>query len=274
VATILLYLAMERFFPAPPLNWHYAFFLQNYTGAVGFGPSWTLCVEEHFYLFLPVILAPAVYFGGVRVLRWLLPVLCFTPLLLRFGWYFTAGMPNKWFRFSHFHADGLIAGVWLAYLFVEQPELFARLRRPAKWLLPLVPIMIFFIPQWEPHPVFADLFLCGAWALGYLPWLVYAYGIEWHPATKAGRLLHWAITGTALCSYSVYLTHTIFDPAIRSGILGSWHRSVGKSLIVLTFTFLGGVIFYFLVERPSIVTRDRYLKARTETPVPVTAAVS
>ena len=80
--------------------------------------------------------------------------------------------------------------------------------------------------------------------------------------------------GVALCSYSVYLTHTTFDPVIRNNLLGAWHRSAAKSLVVLSATFLLGVVFYFLVERPTIISRDRYLKGRTREKVDVRQPVS
>jgi hypothetical protein len=37
----------------------------------------------------------------------------------------------------------------------------------------------------------------------------------------------------------------------------------GRSLIVLSAIWLVGVMFYFLIERPTIITRDRYLKKIT-----------
>ena len=36
-------------------GWHYALFLQNYRPLQDFVQSWSLCVEEHFYLVLPLL---------------------------------------------------------------------------------------------------------------------------------------------------------------------------------------------------------------------------
>ncbi|MGZ6469403.1 MAG: acyltransferase family protein, partial [Bdellovibrionota bacterium] len=42
-------------FPFQGKPWHYAFFLQNYTGVKDFVPSWSLCIEEQFYLLFPFL---------------------------------------------------------------------------------------------------------------------------------------------------------------------------------------------------------------------------
>lgn len=85
-----------------------------------------------------------------------------------------------------------------------------------------------------------------------------------------GRLLHFGVSGTALCSYSIYLTHTTFDPVVRH-LMENSHRGITKSVIVMTVTWIGGIVFYFLAERPAIISRDKYLKstpAAVEVPIP------
>src|SRR5271170_481437 len=82
-ATILLYVLMRLAAPAPGLHWYYALFLQNYLGVTGFGPSWSLCVEEHFYLLLPIIGVAVDRLLGRRSWRYLLPAAITVPLVLR-----------------------------------------------------------------------------------------------------------------------------------------------------------------------------------------------
>lgn len=269
-AAIVVYVAVHFAFPAQALHWYYALFLQNYLGVTGFGPSWSLCVEEHFYLLLPILALVADQLAGRRSLRYLLPVAFFVPIALRFVTLaIYKPLPSQWYWFTHLHCDGLIAGVWLAYLFIEDRATFQRLKTPAKWLLPVSPFMVMLLPVWDPRPLAMDMFVNTIYAVGYAAWVRYLYDMRWMPVTSVGKLLRSATVGVALCSYSVYLTHTTFDPVIRNNILGAWHRSAAKSLVVLSLTFLFGVLFYFLVERPTIISRDRYLKGRTRAKVDV-----
>jgi peptidoglycan/LPS O-acetylase OafA/YrhL len=260
---MLVYLGVGFFIAQPGLPWYYCFFLQNYLGITGFGVSWSLCVEEHFYLLLPIIGIAVERVFGRRSLGWLLPLAFLAPTVMRLlTLAIVKPLPEQWYFFTHLHCEGLITGVYLAYLFIERPLTFARLREPAKWVMPLIPITVLVFTFWERRPFIADMFVCTFYAIGYGAWLLCLYGISWTPTGTAGELLRRSVQGVALCSYSVYLTHTTFDVAIRGHLLAAMHRGPLKSAVVLSSTFLLGVIFYFLVERPTILSRDHFLHGR------------
>jgi peptidoglycan/LPS O-acetylase OafA/YrhL len=262
LAAILFYIAMRRFYPPfPPLPLYYVLFLQNYRGITGFGPSWSLCVEEHFYLCLPIVVFLVARSLGTKALGYLLPILFFVPLVLRLGTYWIGGgMPSQWYWMTHLHCEGLIAGVWMSYLSVFDRAKFDRLKIPSRVLLPVPVALVLILPYWNPQPMVFDLLINTLFALGFAAWLRYLYDLSWEPATRMGRLIRWCVTGTALCSYSIYLTHTIFDPWLRMELAPFLGRGAVRSLIVLSSTWMVGIIFYFLIERPTIITRDRYLK--------------
>ena len=69
-----------------PLRWSYLYFGQAYvSGMPYFGISWSLCVEEHFYL----VVAPAVYAAWrFRPVRYLIAIALLIPSVCRAeGWY-------------------------------------------------------------------------------------------------------------------------------------------------------------------------------------------
>ncbi len=242
-----------------PLDWHYLFFLQNYFGVPAFGPSWSLCVEEHFYLLLPLLAWAVERTLGRAAFRWALPVAFFVPLALRIlTLSVTGSLPPFWFWMSHLHCEGMVAGLWLAYLFVERRSQFDRLKPLAKALLPLIPLMLLILPVWKRGPA-VNVFVFTLLAVGYAAWLRVLYDLRWNPSGMIGRLVYKAVQGLALCAYSVYLTHTTFDQPIRM-VLGEYMaRGVARTGLILTSTLVVGVAFYFLVERTSIQTRDRIL---------------
>jgi peptidoglycan/LPS O-acetylase OafA/YrhL len=239
-------------------RWYYLFFLQNYLGILGLSVSWSLCVEEHFYLALPFLGGAVETVLGRRSFLWVLPLAALIPQFLRTWFLLHGGLPDRWYWMTNFHCEGLILGVFLAYLFVDHPELWKRSRRFA-YAASLVPVLL--LVGLKIHPT-SSMKLHGAiflyWAIGFAGWTRLLYDLKWSPSTAAGSLVKNSIHGLALCSYSVYLLHTLFFTDLRLLLVG-WQRGPAKSLTVAGVTFLFCVAFYFLVERPTIRMRDRYL---------------
>jgi peptidoglycan/LPS O-acetylase OafA/YrhL len=234
-------------------------FLQNYLGVEGFGPSWSLCVEEHFYLALPLLGFVILRILGRRSLLWLLPIIALIPQLLRCILFLNGGFSPQWYFRSHYCAEGLVLGVWLAYVFVDRPELWLQLRKAAVPLaiLPLGSLVFIYLIPVLPGYFQATLSLI--YALGFAAWVRLFYDLRWSPATALSRLMKVTIHGLALSSYSIYLVHTLIFTDVRILMVG-WPRGATKSSTILISTLLISIIFYFLVERPTIQLRDRLLK--------------
>lgn len=259
-AALLLYFCVSLKFSGNSVNWRYLFFLQNYTGVTGFGPSWSLCVEEHFYLALPLLGWLVQKVLGRRSFLWLLPLAALLPLSLRVGYVLLWGaLPRDWYWMTHFHSEGLVLGLFLAYLFVYYQPLWAK-ARPVALALSVIPFPLFF---WQlsrrPSGTALNVTIFLLWALGFSGWVRVVYDLAWEPVTSAARLIKESIHGLALCSYSVYLVHVLFFSDVRD-LLNRWPHGLYKSAFIMSLTFVLSLVFYFLIERPSIITRDRYLK--------------
>jgi peptidoglycan/LPS O-acetylase OafA/YrhL len=258
-AALALFALAEMRFHNNPVHWYYLVFWQNYLGVTGFGPSWSLCVEEHFYLALPLIGFLALRFAGQRHLLWLLPVLALMPQALRWAAVLGPGLPQDWYWRSHLHSEGLILGVWLAYVFVDRQPLWQRLRKPALPIaaLPLA-ILVYqnFVPA-QPLAFRAVVFLL--YAVGYAAWLRLLYDVRWTPTSLPGRALEAIVRWVALASYSIYLVHTLMFTDVRI-VVDDWPRGIAKSSTILASALIASAIFYYAVERPSIALRDRLLK--------------
>jgi len=100
-------------------RWPYWLYLQNFVihgyGKEGLGPTWSLCIEEQFYLVWPL----AIFFlTRFRVKALLLLVLCVSPLIRHF--IFTS--TGDWqivYRNTFSHLDALAAGALVAILLRE-----------------------------------------------------------------------------------------------------------------------------------------------------------
>jgi peptidoglycan/LPS O-acetylase OafA/YrhL len=272
LAALGLYALAEPFFHNNAVHPYYLLFLQNYLGMDGFGPSWSLSVEEHFYLALPLLGWLALKTVGRRNLLWLLPMLALVPQTLRLIALATGGLPPNWYWRTHLHCEGLVLGVWLAYLFVDRHDLWQRLRAPA---IPLavVPIAILVYQNLVPaQPLGFRAVVFLLYAIGYAAWLRLLYDVRFEPATLPGRLLRRTISGLALASYSIYLVHTLLFTDIRV-LIGDWGRGPLKTGTILLGSLLCSIAFYFAIERPTILLRDRLL-ARTATKAKATATAT
>lgn len=112
------------------INWlQYIFFLQNYTAqfaARTVDATWSLCVEEHFYLLWPLLL----FLVPRRALPWLL-LLIFGALPLGRYWGLHHGFIYKQlYTETQFHADGLVTGSFIAVLIA----LYADRQRELCWV--------------------------------------------------------------------------------------------------------------------------------------------
>ncbi len=109
----------------------YAFFLQNYLFAVrdmhlGLGVLWSLAVEEHFYVFWPLLL---VALRG----RWLVPSLvCVATATLGLRMLTVFGVLPEYtsvWHMTHTALDGLAAGCIIGCLYHSRPGLLKALSR-------------------------------------------------------------------------------------------------------------------------------------------------
>ncbi len=169
-------------------------------------------------------------------------------------------MPHEWYLWTPFHCDALIAGVFMAYLYVERPEWFRRTKTGA-WIFAPIFLLEIFVPSLlSGNPLFETVFMavegitCAAWLRLFID-------ISWSPVSFTGRLIEKTIRAIALASYSIYLLHVLFMSDLHV-LLSHWHRGPVRSLFILSVSLALCGVFYFLVERPSIITRDRCLARR------------
>jgi peptidoglycan/LPS O-acetylase OafA/YrhL len=222
-----------------------ALFLRNYYAPIethGWytGHFWSLAVEEHFYLFWPLLLVacgprrarPAAVMLALIVPAWRLlgQRLGLTPLGDQGG------------QRTDFRLDSLFWGCWAALL-LDVPDYRARITR---WLNPWVWLAVVAalvgLARYEP-------FLDKHWQSLLLPWLL--VGTVLHPTWSVSRLLEAGpVRWVGRLSYSLYVWQQLW-------LLGSWRVSRPFPLgafqelpLSLVVTFACAVVSYYLVERP------------------------
>jgi peptidoglycan/LPS O-acetylase OafA/YrhL len=238
-------------------DWGYLAFVQNYYHSIPFFlVSWSLCIEEHFYLFIPLLLLWATRSGraitilfaalilAAPIFRW---VRSLDGLTGAFGYEQTA---------THLRLEGLLLGFLVAYVPNCVPRRWFLVQSSSPWVLFLSTVcfaMVMFLPTLWTYRIGFSLL-----ALGFTGLLVFLVGKQ-PGRVAASAVVNWI----AVSSYSVYLTHALMIHLARKSLdfvpVLPW---MFYFPIAIGLIGLGGGTLYFAMERTSIMLRDRWVPRR------------
>jgi peptidoglycan/LPS O-acetylase OafA/YrhL len=258
------------------IEWHpqelfaEAVFMQNYLRNLWVvGHTWSLAVEEHFYLALPLLLLVLARPGtnGVPFPR--LPLVvgctCLAVLGLRIWQAFQTPFAFKTTMSpTHLRLDSLLFGVLLSYYWHFYPTRFKELLHPWRYTLIGCGAVLFLPAFLFPVETTPFLYTAGLTLL-YLGGGALLVGVLLSavPVNAATRFL--GLLGAY--SYSVYLWHL---PVIRWGVPGL-ERLLGIKLpsllmagLAIVGSFCLGVVMAKLIENPALALRDRLFPARSK----------
>jgi peptidoglycan/LPS O-acetylase OafA/YrhL len=268
--------AREREALAP--LWKYLTFTQNLGLDIRtqrtFSHAWSLCIEEQFYLCLPLILALLLYFKALKKGVIILICLFLLGFIIRYYSYQSFVLPlinsadgsgAAWYQWIYYptytRLDGLLAGVSIATLFQYLPLLRQRITKYGNALILLSLAMLT-----------AAYFLCidqdsfAASVFGF-PLVDVGYGVMVIGAISPGSVLYKfssrITTRIAVLSYSVYLVHkfTIHITQDQFTHLGIKADSTFMLLLCVTTSLLVALIMNKLVEKPFLKLRNKILSS-------------
>jgi peptidoglycan/LPS O-acetylase OafA/YrhL len=254
--------------------WSYFLLIQNFImartgdwGAAPLGVTWSVALEEQFYLFLPL------WIRFVPV-RWL-------PLsflgLAALGPVFRAIAPLEHAPFLvPGSGEALFFGTWLAWAFQNKPEIFrhAAWRKSVLGVLALSAAGMVLLVTKRDLGVFSITVITSFWA-AFL-WLVLGYmGTAWTaPLRNAGLRFVGGV------SYAVYLFHLLVNLLIFIALTGAPARhelGLFKGFCIATLSFvctlaLARISFYGMESR--LIAFGRRFKYRRETAADAPIAVA
>ena len=234
----------------------YFFFLQNYEVIMPyFLISWSLCIEEHFYLVFPIAMQ---FITQCNLpLTGHLWLICLLPLAARiheshqnvgvFGYAWTA---------THFRFEGLLAGVLASRMYWHSDKQWNALVTWSKRLYApvLASAIILYFGSFE---WFYTIGLALV-AIGFLFLLVSL--VAKPPVRFSTRP---SVRYIALGSYSLYLTHAIMIHLSRQTIQHfALHSDALCGLVFAGLIMIGGWLFYLCVEKPFLLLRGRLVPSR------------
>ena len=273
IATLMFHFPGNRTFPR---IWGEIFFLQNYVGSV-LTHTWSLAVEEHFYILLAFGLAllarkkTIVPFQEIRTtFLWMAPAI----LIFRIIDCDLTGPPYQTHWATHFRLDSLLFGVLLSWIYHFHQEKFVRWIRRYRsllWIVAFITLSLPFMIFWTDYSYFINSIGFTILYVGSGCLLISVIDVRKSKSFFMNRsltLLQWI----GVSSYSIYLWHTmaIFFVAylfhsdrIFFRWFGDQSVSTGAYLIyvisVLMTSIIGGYIASLMVERPFLKLRSKIM---------------
>lgn len=280
------YVLIVATFAAQHLLWHGApsplrnflnevIFIQNYRYGV-WGHTWSLAVEEHFYIGLAVLLLVLARFSSDRAnpfrsVPWIFAGVATVCLALRALtiWLIppaanlTAHVTNP----THARIDALFFGVFLGYLYYFQPEATQKVLSPAlnRLLIGILSAILlstcYFFDRDSHFLLSVGLTLLY---LGFGGLLVLSLEVRNLLKGRVARVAEQLGTGCAFLgkhSYSIYLWHTpliVAFPVFERKVL---HRELPFAALVAIYVVGScalGIFFANLIEFPVLRFRDRF----------------
>ena len=274
LTVLLLYLTMPAFREDPRLSpaWQFLTFTENYRIDYfhdhAFSHVWSLCVEEHFYLVLPLLVLALMWKPHFsRTIALVLAVLCF-GMVMRAYIYIHQLKPlmetdfnsflvlyiEKIYYPSHTRLDGLLAGVVLAAIKTFRPVWWQRAITHGHALL-LAGLSVCGIALW----LFRERLSFSANVFGF-PLFALGLGILLVSSVSPGSLLSKArgFGWIATLAYSMYLTHKEIVHLDRIYLLHYVESRTWLAFAIYFATsFLAATLLYLAVERPFLRLRDK-----------------
>jgi len=233
------------------------FFLQNYFHEdkvyLILSHTWTLAVEEHFYLLLPLLFTLLIAVFSKRDPFRVIPILFFfiAPFCLALR-YFTLG-PFQLAWMTHMRLDGLFAGVALGYLYHFRMPLFRKFTGHYA----LVVAVLFCSPAllFDQPDRIAQTFGLTCLYVGFS--FLVAWSVVRTPRTIIGRAISKGAAKIGFYSYSIYLWHTVVTDAFL------FHPNISaiKFWLFVAVCLLGGIGMARLVEMPYLALREKLFPA-------------
>lgn len=242
--------------------------LSNYISGCVVPPSWSLCIEEQFYLLAPLLILLLVRFTGCSsppaFRQWLILFVITQPLLrgltLRLEAHRFSSSHDAFasllYAPIHLHADGLLVGILLAnFADAGRP---VRLRGALWWLAGAV--FLAALGRKVSQPIFD--FLGSALIFGSLTWLFLSL-----PQSSPRAL------GSRVCfvisrlSFGMYLEHQLImewmSPALVSHISSTGMppaaADASYAVILGLAAAAAATMTYCLIERPFLRLRDHLM---------------
>jgi peptidoglycan/LPS O-acetylase OafA/YrhL len=237
-------------------NWFHALDVGNATILLH---TWSLSIEEQFYLVWPVVLVLTLGLAAVRSRLWVIPLAAAAASALARAIVDLSAthVVNRLYFGTDTRADGLLIGCMLALLWARglpsgAGRLLAWLSLPAAAGLAVL--------MWFEAVPDRSLYVFGLLACSLASAVLIANVVTGHPRIVVRSLSHPTLVFVGKISYGLYLWHYVVFWIVRDHTAG-WSSSTRVPL-ELSLAFGVALASYFLLELPIVRKKARFTPQR------------
>jgi peptidoglycan/LPS O-acetylase OafA/YrhL len=262
---LILFHAIVGRHPLDSFLWQNLTHLQNYFGT-SISQTWSLAVEEHFYLFLPAVL--------LLFARWkmragsiigVLGGICLIVLIARCLEVAGGGLQAAFF-YTQYRIDSLLYGVILAAIYWMKPDVYQGIAKRTGWLLAVVAVLVAWLVLATKHEPLDESIGYTIQAIGFCAFIVLM--LE-HSAKVRDSFAYRAIAWLGVYSYGIYLWHSLAlapgDMVIRKATaLGLPPAAIWFVALAVqsAIAIIAGYVMTRAVEYPFLRLRNALFPAR------------
>ena len=279
LAVVTLYFAVPGVRESAAIQplWQFLTFTQNifpdYFHARALSHAWSLCIEEHFYLVLPLVLwlmgkkpalgrvvaaAVITLAGGMALRAWIwehdvAPFMHVTDGQGNFVNRYVENIYNP----TYARLDGLLAGFMLAVVRAFRPLWWQAITARGWWFGATGALGV-YAAMCLPTPSYAGaVFVFPLLGASFAALLVAcASGQTW-----IGRVRIPGAAPLAAMAFSLYLTNKMSYHLVRTHLGASLpEANLGRLAIYLAAALATGTLLYLAVERPGLRLRERFYR--------------
>lgn len=244
----------------------YFFFLQNNFVGIDFMPvTWSLVIEEWFYLILPILLWIYYQRKAFSFNSLLIFIISFISFIIIARFVFVLITDRNFGAINGnfpFRLDSMMCGVLIAHLKLNQNNLYLNLTSFRFFITTLVIyiclLLIFGSINIEEGMVDTMLWTRTLWffinSCALALTIPFIENLSMFKAKKS--LIRFLITSISIFSYGAYLIHLeVYKYFLHSKVFSSgWLK---ESLLVVFLTFLISAVLYGFYEKPMTNLRDK-----------------
>lgn len=240
--------------------------MQNYLAAfpnLGYNQTWSLCIEEQFYFFWPLL----VLFAPRRLLLWIIGMVLFVSPILREVAIHHGIPPKLLYTATQYRLDAIAVGSGIAIAYQQLSR--RRIAQWGRWAFPpalTATVVVLYLHRSEFWPRSAVAYSLLAITSGALLCAILSPESRFPAAMLRTKLLGYL----GSISYGLYLLHPlVFGLTSQLRLHSAWE----EMCIALLVSVGAAALSWHLVEKRLIVAAKRHIEAkpRAYEPEPVTA---